>query len=344
MVRLPWLERRTALKIAAAGVGTALLSGTGAADDGKEREHRGAGEVTLIGHRGFAGVYPENTVGAMELAARGSESPHAADRRADMVEIDVLPCGGRPHEGEEFEIVAFHDNRLAERDGGERGLTDAPNELVWEADCETVRTAEVLESGETVPTMREVFEALPPSVSVNIEFKNPGDVDVAFGRNLDGTTDPTLAERTEIWRPFTEAVLDVASVFENEILVSSFMEAALATVRETDPDVPIAFLFWNSIEDGLAITEEYDAEALHPPLNMIRDTPFFNDVVFDFDNVPNGGFEDVDLVARAHDAGREVNVWTVRSWYEAEQLLDADVDGLIADFPNLLQFGTLNDR
>lgn len=362
MVRLPWLDRRTVLRSAAAGVGASLLSGSAAADGGNEGENEEEGtqggggqreegrreedsercDTTLIGHRGFAGVAPENTVGAMELAAKGGTSARAADRRADMVEIDVVPCGGRPHEGEAFEVVAFHDDRLSSRDSGERGLTDADG-LVWETPCETVESAEVLESGETVPTMREVFEALPPSVGVNVEFKNPGDAGVAFGRNLDSTTDPTLAERKEVWRPFTGAVLDIAAEFDNEILVSSFMEAALATVREAAPDIPVAFLFWDSIQEGLAVTEEYDAEALHPPLNMIRDSPFFGDAMFSFDNVPDGGFEDVDLVAEAHDAGREVNVWTVRSWYEAERMLDADVDGLISDFPNLLRSGAVDE-
>lgn len=304
--------------------------------------------MALIGHRGFAGVAPENTVGAMERSVRTGRSDGAAGRPADMVEIDVVPCGGSPHEGEAFEVVVFHDDALAERDGGERGLVTNVDELdaedddlVWETPCETVLSGEALDSGETIPTMRAVFEALPPAVGVNVELENPGSRDLRFAEDLAGSD---LAVQKDIWRPFVEAVFDVASDFEHHVLASSFYEAALATTRETNPDVPVAFLFWDDIGTGLDITDTYDAEALHPPVNMIEGTPFFGDVGFGFDNVPEGGFDDIDLVATAHDAGREVNVWTVRSWYEAEQLLDAGVDGLVADFPDLLRFGEFGER
>nr|WP_266078177.1 glycerophosphodiester phosphodiesterase [Haladaptatus caseinilyticus] len=123
------------------------------------------------------------------------------------------------------------------------------------------------------------------------------------------------------------------SGFENDVLVSSFYEAALATVRETDPSLPTAFLFWDSIEEGLEITRKYDCEALHPPWNMIRDTPFFGDEYY-----LSGPFADIDLIEVAHEEGRTANTWTVGTGYQATQLRDAGVDGIIADYPGLLGF------
>ncbi|MCO8246549.1 glycerophosphodiester phosphodiesterase family protein [Haladaptatus sp. AB643] len=37
------------------------------------------------------------------------------------------------------------------------------------------------------------------------------------------------------------------------------------------------------------------------------------------------------------DEGREVNVYTFDTWYQAEQLAEAGVDGVIVNYPNLLR-------
>ncbi len=73
------------------------------------------------------------------------------------------------------------------------------------------------------------------------------------------------------------------------------------SVRDIDPDVPIGCLFWDSIETGLAITREYDCEAIHPPYNMIQGTPFFEDEYY-----LSGPFAEIDLVETAHEEGRDL--------------------------------------
>ncbi|SEO85907.1 glycerophosphoryl diester phosphodiesterase [Halogranum amylolyticum] len=309
--------------------GTALSSQTGLADDGVEsdkREDRDETDETMsdrtrpttIAHRGFAGMYPENTVGAVEMAAK--QGPQGG---AEMVEIDVVPTA-------DGDVVVFHDDRLRSRDGGERGLTDTEG-VVWETSTDVVTSAEVLDSGETVPLLSELLDALPSSVGVNVEFKNPGSFDVRFAENLSGDA---LETQKDVWRPFTEDVLAVVDDYDNDVLVSSFYEAALATVREADPSIPVAFLFWDDIEAGLDITRTYDCEALHPPYNLVKGTPFFGDEYY-----TSGPYADVDLVEVAHDEGREVNVWTIGTWYQAQELTKAGVDGLIADYPGLSGFG-----
>lgn len=280
------------------------------ADDDEPAEGNEREGPTIVAHRGFAGKYPENTVAAGEGSVRDG---------ADMIEVDVVPCA-------DDEVVVFHDDGLSERDEG-KGLTDAEG-LVWETDCETVLNAEVLESGATVPTFREFMEAIPASVGVNIELKNPGSGDLRFAENLCGED---LERQEDVWRPFVRDTLAIADDYENEILVSSFYEAALSTTRETDPSIPIAFLFWDDIDAGLDITRTYDAEALHPPYNLIRGAPFFED---DYAG-GEGPYADVDLVEVAHEEGRNVNVWTIDTWFKATQLADAGVDGLIADYPDL---------
>lgn len=315
------LDRRSFVAGTGAAVGTVGLSGTASAhgSDGKaddEENHDDEDDddsPTTIAHRGFAGQYPENTVGAFERAAADG---------AEMIEIDIMLTADET-------VVVFHDDKLSSRDGGERGLTDMEGNL-WDYTWEELKDAEVLESGETIPTLEQSLEAIPDDVGVNLEFKHPGETDLYFATKI---SEETLEEQKETWRPLTENALEIASDCDNDILVSSFYEAALAAVREEDPDVPIAFLFWDSIEEGLEITREYDCEAVHPPYNMVKGTPFFNDEYY----VEADTFEtDVDLVAEAHDEGRTVNTWTIGTWYQAEKLAAAGVDGLISDYPNLL--------
>ncbi|OYR51136.1 glycerophosphodiester phosphodiesterase [Halorubrum sp. Ea1] len=289
---------------------------------------------TLIAHRGFAGENPENTVAAVERAAGvarsdgSAESGVPAGRQADWVEVDVMPTA-------DGDVVVVHDAELSGRGGRgdsgtavDRGLTDAAG-LVWETDTATVTGAEVLDSGETVPLLADALEALPPDVGVNVELKNPGRGDLRPDEKLAGDA---LADRTAVWRPFVDRVLGVAEESGNDLLFSSFCEGALAAVRERS-SLPVAPLVAESIADGLAIAREHDAAAVHPPIDTIRGTPFFDAERF------GGGGESggPDLLAAAHEAGRDVNVWTVETWYQADRLAAAGVDGVIADYSTLLR-------
>lgn len=294
------VNRRTFIKGAGAAVGTPAL-GTAAAG----AEEGSAEMPRLIAHRGYAGRYPENTLEAVE----------SASKTTDMIEIDIIPTAdGR--------VVVFHDDCLSGRDGGEQGLTDLDG-YVWERPWEDVRGAEVLESGETVPSLEAVLEAIPSAVGINIEFKNPGSADIRIEEKL---PEGTLEARKDLWRPMAKRALDLAAAADNEILVSSFAEAALAVVREIDPSVPIAFLFSRSIGTALEVTTAHDCEALHPSFELIEGTTFFS-----------GKASSPDLLGWAHDRGKAVNAWTVGTWYEAERLADAGVDGLIVDYPYLLE-------
>ncbi|MDZ5810580.1 glycerophosphodiester phosphodiesterase [Halorubrum sp. AD140] len=276
----------------------------------------------LFAHRGFAGEAPENTVAAAEWVAGDVDPTTAAvspRRRADWIEVDVVPTA-------DGDVVVFHDADLSGRDG--RGLTDATG-LVWETDTATVTDAEVLDSGETVPLLVDVLDAIPPDVGVNVELKNPGRRDLRPDEKLAGDA---LAERTAVWRPFVERVLAVTEGFGHDLLFSSFCEGALAAVRELS-SLPVAPLVSESVADGLAIAREHDAAAIHPPIDAVRGTPFFDAERF-------GGSWDGDSsdpLGVAHAEGRAVNVWTVETWYEADRLAAAGVDGIVADYSAVLR-------
>jgi glycerophosphoryl diester phosphodiesterase len=324
------IHRRTLLEGTAAAAFTSLVGGTAIAKQNDDTTKKDTDECTppndespiLAAHRGFKGINPENTVAAVKDAVRGGNSDNAMHRRCDMIECDIVPAGGQPWKGDEYEVVVFHDDKLSDRDGGERGTTNAPNKYVWETDADVVLNAEVLGSGETVPLFEEVLEATPADIPLNIEWKAAGRPEMP----------DDFETQKETWRPFTKRALDILSEYPNDFIVQSFSKAALATVREEDPSVPIAYLFWDSIEDGLQVVRELDCEYLQPPYNMIKGTPFFRDEYY----LDGSDWADIDLVEIAHEEGRKVIPYTIDTWYQADQLSKAGVDGIIANYPGVL--------
>lgn len=272
-------------------------------------------QPAVIAHRGFAGVYPENTLCAVRAAL---DPPDAGHRGADAIEIDVMATS-------DGELVVFHDRDLARVTAA---TNDSDHRPIWELTYEELRHVDLFGSGETVPTLSAVLDVVPAAVPINVELKNPGAATVRPGEPLDRRGRGAAFDR---WLPFVERVVDCTDAFDHDFLVSSFCEGALAAMREVAPDVSIASVFWDSIERGLTVTHRYDCEVLHLPRNMVAGTSLFND-----DYVAPSPFESVDLVTLAHEEGRLVNVWTVDTWWQAAELERAGVDGLIADYPGLL--------
>ncbi|WP_343232926.1 glycerophosphodiester phosphodiesterase [Natrinema salinisoli] len=199
-------------------LGIASISGTGAADRNKGHEQGWGDEIRITAHRGFRDVFPQNTVAAIEGSCRLG---------TDRIEIDIEAT-------KDGEIVVFHDAALD-------ALTDESG-LVGETSSEIVLQAEVLNSGETIPTLAETLEAARPDVTINIEFKNSGPL---------------------TWTEFAERTLHIASYYSGEYYASSFDPGALRAVRDVDPNVDVAPIFGENKAENLAIARELDAKAVN---------------------------------------------------------------------------------
>lgn len=114
--------------------------------------------MTLVtGHRGAAGLKPENTLAGFRAAVALG---------ADFVECDV-------HLSRDNEVVVIHDetlDRTTDRKGAIRGLTLAE---IREADAG---------GGERVPTLDEVLDAVTPRARLLCELKNDTVVPAAVAR------------------------------------------------------------------------------------------------------------------------------------------------------------------
>ncbi|GGM62905.1 glycerophosphoryl diester phosphodiesterase [Halarchaeum rubridurum] len=249
----------------------------------------GPSTPTVIAHRGFAGLAPENTPAAARLAAA---------RGADVIECDVVATAdGDP--------VVFHDPAL-DASGESRGITDRTGRVA-ERTTDYVTGATVLGSGEHVPTFARFVEAVPASVSLNVELKRPRDVEPRHGVPPD---EIRVAHR-EAWQPLVDRVLDVLDTNARGTWFSSFSQSALEAVRRRETSARIAPLA-ESVETALEMAEMLGTDTIHPPITSLTTVE----------------------ASRRLDA-YTVNAWTARTWTDARDALRHDVDGLIADYPDL---------
>jgi glycerophosphoryl diester phosphodiesterase len=171
--------------------------------------------MRLIAHRGFAGVNPENTLQAVEAAAGV----------ADAIEVDVRRC-------ESGDLVVIHDetvDRVTNGTGPVAGHTLAE-----------LRELDVLGTGEGVPTLEAVLEAVPETVGVNVELKERG----------------TAADAME----------PMASLHPQTV-VSSFSSEVLAACRNADPSVPRAFLTDEGGPGAVRTALDLECGYIHPAVD-----------------------------------------------------------------------------
>lgn len=231
----------------------------------------------VIAHRGACTERPENTAAAFRLAA---------EQRADAVELDVMRC-------KSGELVVFHDDDLRRLAGRPERLRETP----WSV------LREVRIGGEPIPTLAEVYAALPAHVLVNVELKSPERHGLA---QLGALLDDGLA--AEVARFLDEHELGART------LVSSFDPILLGRFRRRAPRVATGLLFQH--EMAWPLREGWSAswlrsEAVHPESVLV----------------------DARRVASWHDAGRAVNVWTVDEPREIAWLAALGVDGVITNTP-----------
>ena len=102
-------------------------------------------DFSIIGHRGAAGMAPENTLYGFQCAL---------DEHVHAVEFDIQRI--------DDELVVIHDDTVNRTTDGNGAITDFSFERLRQLDAG---------DGERIPTLREVLELIPATVAVNVELK-----------------------------------------------------------------------------------------------------------------------------------------------------------------------------
>nr|WP_305882964.1 glycerophosphodiester phosphodiesterase [Halobellus rarus] len=171
--------------------------------------------------------YPENTLEAFRRSAAVVE----------MIETDVQRCASG-------ELVVFHDETLDR-------VTDVTGEVA-STPLSALKEASVLGTDESIPLLTEVFEAVPPSVGLNLELKG---LDVA-----------------------ADAV-EIAGRYDHEVIVSSFRPDEVADARDAGA-AAVAYLVYADADatdefdtaEALDVADELGCSYVHPHVHLCLDT------------------------------------------------------------------------
>lgn len=140
------------------------------------QEHIAAHPFTIIGHRGAAGLAPENTLASFQLAA---------ELGCPMIELDVHVAG----QGQDPTLMVIHDFTLDRTTNG-KGRIDATPSAVLATYCTT--------NGEAIPTLERIFSwAGSTRIQINVELKGQG-TGAAVARFIKMKQNPTPESQTPV--------------------------------------------------------------------------------------------------------------------------------------------------
>jgi len=263
--------------------------------------------VLNYAHQGGAREAPSSTLFALR---------QAMDNGAHALELDV-------HATADGELVVCHDatvDRTTNASGAIADLTlaevQALDNAYWWVPGEVVATdrpdADYVYRGRAptdrdfaIATLREVLDALP-GVFLNLDIKQTAPV-VA----------PYEARLADLLREYGRA---------DDVIVASFLDGATDVFKQHAPEINTSAgtatvaAFYQAVRDGTATP---DGATQHQALQV---PPSFQDTTI----------VDERFVARAHEVGLAVHVWTIDDADEMRRLLALDVDGIMTDRPSIL--------
>ena len=146
-----------------------------------------------------------------------------------------------------------------------------------------------------IPTLAEVFSLVKPTtLTLNIELKT-----------------------TELLYPeLPEKLVALAKEYrmEERLIYSSFNHYSLLQIKKIEPEARIGLLYELGMVDPWVYANYVKAYAIHPHYYVIAALP--------------------ETVARCHENGVKVNVWTVDGAEAIKQMLKCGVDGIITNRPD----------
>lgn len=264
-------------------------------------------EVMAVAHRGGSAYAPENTLTAIENAARLG---------VDAIEFDVVFSA-------DDELVVIHDDTLERTTDCEGAVVDKTLEELKACDAAhwftpgepvTVRnedgTHPLRGTGVTIPTLDEVFtyfasldeDAPLPFVEVK---SIPGE------ENFD-----------PVARAYAEEVLRLADEhgLTDRIVVLSFWPLVIDNVQQLDPDVRTLLLTTSEVGITASMGASYVIARDHDFAGPNHDAPDFTR----------------EYVQMVHEAGKQVSTWTVNTVEDLETVLGYGPDAITTDFPGCL--------
>ena len=245
----------------------------------------------VMAHRGGAGLWPENTMYGFE---------RAVDLGVDMLETEI-------HSTADNILVLMHDSTVDRTTNGSGPIRAFTLEELKTLDAgynwtsDGGQTFPFRGSGITVPTLEEVFTALP-TARINIDIKQ---------------------EKPSLVEPLCKTIRTFD--MKDKVMVASFNSKVLKAFRRVCPEVTtsagtgeVAFFFMvNMVFLG----------AVYRPACQAFQVPEYSSGI----RVLTKRF-----VETAHGLNLAVHVWTINEVTDMKRLLALGVDGIVTDYPDRL--------
>lgn len=232
----------------------------------------------IFAHRGASAHAPENTLAAFELALA---------QNADAIELDVkLSADGQ--------VMVIHDTTVNRTTGSHGRVTDLSLAQLKSLDAGSFFSSQY--SGEKIPTLQEVFEAVGQRIFINVELTN-------YNTPRDRLVETVCA-----------LVKDLG--LQKHVMFSSFFASNLSKARAYLPDVPRGLLAFSGLLGAWARSFGFAFgryQALHPNIQDV--TP--------------------QQIQRVHRLQRRIHVWTVNAPQDMRRLFQWRVDAVFTDDPQL---------
>ncbi|MDE0308456.1 MAG: glycerophosphodiester phosphodiesterase family protein [Acidiferrobacterales bacterium] len=300
-------------------------------------------EISIIGHRGATGLFPEQTIAGFAKAL---------ELGVDGLEMDLAITADR-------KVVAYHDaalNPVITRDSDRMWLDDRVCKIS-ELTLEQLKTYDIgrikpgSEYANRFPDQKPVDGSRIPTLEEIV------DLDRKFGRN------PTYFIEIKYYAvapyssiPVAEGVETIVAEIErlgisSTVRIHSFDWKLVHAFRSFAPHLQYAYL--------TSQTEDFNTMSARTELREVCDdsanptqTRSWTDgmLLSDFDGslpqmIKSAGGTDwhadhasvtTDRIAEAHCLGIRVYAWTVNQASDFERLVDAQIDGIITDYPDRL--------
>lgn len=265
--------------------------------------------MKIIGHRGYRGVYPENTlVGFTEAITFG----------VDAIELDIVMTGDGKivvsHEPFMSMLTCLKPNgeELIELEDQQFNLYQMSYEEIKQFDCGLKMNPKFPEQKSIAaykPLLSETIatcDALALAATSQIEYV----IEIKSDAELYGQFYPKPSEYVEaIFK-----ILDAHSIY-NRVVLKSFDVAVLNEINKQKPSQKTSLLInrEESIEDKLKALE-FEPEILGVYFKLLSKN----------------------VVAHYKSNGFLINAWTVNSVKSLQRVMAYGVDGIITDYPNRL--------
>jgi glycerophosphoryl diester phosphodiesterase len=200
------------------------------------------------------------------------------------------------HLTKDGEIVVAHDERLERVSNGTGFLNDYTLDELKSLDFGKLSVSTPEKQIYRIPTLAEVFSLVKPArLFLNIEMKT----DVRIYMEL----------------PEKLAALTKEYSMEEQVIYSSFNHYSLQSIKKFEPDAKTGLLYDLALVDPWVYAKYTGAYAIHPNYRIIAELP--------------------ETVAKCHENGIKVNVWTVDDPQIIKLMLQRKVDCIMTNKPDI---------